>query len=118
MSRRRKRRSSVDEILFTLDDTVDRLIVSTSTEKSAADVSLRAPSGITWTEGKNTMINAAVYIVDVPADGDWKLEIPASAGEYDYSVKVSSKENINFKHDFKKSVNRKKLDLKYPLAGK
>ncbi|XP_028413142.1 von Willebrand factor A domain-containing protein 7-like [Dendronephthya gigantea] len=117
VARTRRRRSTVDEILIALDDTVDRLVVSTTTENSATDVSLRAPSGIAWDEGKNIMTNAAVYIVDLPADGDWKLEVPVSAGEYRYSVKVSSKENINFKHDFKKSVNRRKVDLKYPLAG-
>lgn len=87
-------------------------------KKKANGVSLRAPSGLEWTEGLNRLDNAAIYIVDLPADGEWKLQVPVDAGDYKYSVKVSSAENINFNHHYTKKVNGKTLEFKSPLAGK
>ncbi len=118
MSKKRKRRSTTDEILIPLDDTVGQLVISTTTENSADGISLEAPSGITWTEGLNRLSNVAIYIVDMPADGNWKLQVPVDAGEYQYSVKVSSSENINFNHRYMKKANRKVMEIKSPIAGK
>lgn len=118
VSKKRKRRSTIDEISIPLDNTITQLVISTTTEKKANGVSLRAPSGLEWTEGLNRLDNAAIYIVDLPADGEWKLQVPVDAGDYKYSVKVSSAENINFNHHYTKKVNGKTLELKSPLAGK
>ncbi len=118
MSKKRKRRSTMDEILIPLDDTITQLIISTTTENSADGISLQAPSGITWTEGLIRLSNVAIYIVDMPVDGNWKLQVPVDAGEYHYSVKVSSTENINFNHRYMKKANRKVLEIKSPIAGK
>lgn len=107
----------MDEILIPLDNTVAQVVTSVTTETSAHGISLHAPSGLTWTEGVNRFSNGAIYIVNVPADGNWKLRIPATAGEYEYSVQVSSRENINFHHYYTKKFNKKILEFKHPIAG-
>ena len=114
----RKRRSTMDEILIPLDDTIGELVISTTFENNVNGISLQAPSGLAWTEGVNRLSNAAIYIVDSPTDGNWTLQIPVDAGNYRYSVKASSAENINFNHRYMKHVNRKIVEIKSPLAGK
>jgi hypothetical protein len=107
----------MDEILIPLDETIAELVISTTVENSANSISLQAPSGLLWTEGMNRLSNVAIYIIDSPADGNWTLQIPVDAGNYQYSVKASSSENINFKHRYMKYVNRKTMELKSPLIG-
>ena len=107
----------MDEILIPLDNTVAQAVISVTTENSANGINLYAPSGLTWTEGMNRLSNVVMNIVDVPADGNWKLRIPATAGEYQYSVEVSSDENINFHHYYTKKFNKKILEFKHPIAG-
>ena len=118
-AKKRKRRSAIDQILIPLDNTVTEMAVSITAEKTADSISLKAPSGMVWNEGLNRLSNVAIYIVDSPVDGDWKLQIPIDAGNYQYSVKVGSPENINFNHGYKKKLRRTKiLDIKSPIAGK
>ena len=118
VSKKRKRRSTVDEILIPLDDTISQLVISATTENNANGISLHAPSGVAWTEGMNRLSNVAIYIVDSPTDGNWKIRVLVGAGKYQYSVKVSSTENINFEHCYRKKVNRKIFELIHPIAGK
>ena len=118
VSNKRKRRSTVDEILIPIDDTISQLVISATTENNANGISLHAPSGVAWTEGMNRFPNVAIYIVDSPTVGNWKLRVPVGAGEYQYSVKVSSTENINFNHGYMKEMNKKILELESPIAGK
>ncbi|CAB4001440.1 Hypothetical predicted protein [Paramuricea clavata] len=117
ISKKRKKRSTVDEILIPLDDTISQLVISATTEKNANGISLHTPSGVAWTEGMNRFPNVAIYIVDSPMVGNWKFRVPVDAGKYQYTVKVSSTENINFNHGYMKNVNKKILELKSPIAG-
>ena len=118
-ARKRKRRSATDEISIPLDNTITEMVVSVTAEDTADSISLQAPSGMVWSEGLNRLSNVAIYIVDSPVDGDWKLQIPINAGNYQYLVKVASPENINFDHGFKKKFGKTKtVDIKSPIAGK
>lgn len=92
-------------------------MISVITENSTNDISLHAPSGLKRTEVMTRLSNGAIYIVDAPVDGNWKLRIPNTAGEYQYSVKISSNENIDFKHYYTKKFNKKILEFRDPLAG-
>ena len=116
---KRKRRSAIDEILIPLDNTITEMVVSVTAEDTADGISLKAPSGVVWSEGLNRLSNVAIYIVDSPVDGDWKLQIPIDAGNYQYSVKVGSPENINFDYGYKKKLRKAKIiDVKSPIVGK
>ena len=114
---RRKRRST-SNIAIPVDDTVTKLVITVTTERSPHSVQLYTPTGRVQTTGKTVLSWVIVISVDDPPKGSWKLVIPSSVGKYEYMAKVSSPENIDFKHYFSKVERRKAVSLQNPLTGK
>ena len=102
-----------------VDDTMEKIIVSVSSENSGADINLKDPRGRLVTDGKSGLSKVTIFDVKSPTPGIWQLVVSRKAGKYTYLLKGSSKANVVF--DFIFVIPREKgmpFPIPYPMKGK
>lgn len=117
----RRRRATVTEYAISVDDTIEKILITVTTQNSGAGIILVDPKGMTVTVGKISLARGVVYDIASPTPGVYKLMVPVSAGEHKYRVNVVSGTNIDFGHYYayipKRGRNRVPVPLQQPLQG-
>lgn len=117
-----KRSVSGSSHVISVDDSVEKMIISISTAKKNPVVTLRDPRGRVQYAGKISLSTAVIYELHSPIPGRWTLSVGASAGRYQYLVRGNSKRNIDFDYYFimTPSGRGKKvpIPISQPLSGK
>ena len=116
---RKKRSASPSVHILLVDDTMEKIIVSVSSENSGAEINLKDPLGSFVTSGKTVLSKVTIFDVKNPTPGIWQLEVSPKAGKYTYLFKGSSKTNVVF--DFIFFTPRRTgtpFPIPYPLKGK
>ena len=102
-----------------VDDTMEKIIVSVSSENSGADINLKIPLGSFVTSGKSVLSKVTIFDVKNPTPGIWQLVVSPKAGNYTYLLKGSSETNVVldviFVHPRR---TRTPFPIPYPLKGK
>ena len=102
-----------------VDDTMEKIIVSVSSENSGADINLKDPLGSFVTSGKSVLSKVTIFDVKNPTPGIWQLVVSPKAGNYTYLLKGSSETNVVldviFVHPRR---TRTPFLIPYPLKGK
>ncbi len=114
--KKRSASSSVYKLLF--DDSMEKVIVSVTTQNSGPKIDLRDPLGIPVGSGKTPLPKGAIFEIDHPRPGTWKLIVSSGAGKHSYLIKGSSKTNVDF--DFVFFIPRSSmspLPISHPLIG-
>ena len=92
----KKRSASPSVHILLVDDTMEKIIVSVSSENSGADINLKDPLGSFVTSGKSVLSKVTIFDVKNPTPGIWQLVVSPKAGKYTYLFKGSSKTNVVF----------------------
>ena len=90
----------LDLLMLLVDDTMEKIIVSVSSENTGASVDLKDPLDVSITSGKITVSKVTIFEMDHPTPGIWRLIVSAAAGKHTYIVKGSSKTNLDFNFIF------------------
>lgn len=115
---KRRRRATLSGYKLQVDDTMDKIIVSVSSETRKPDIKLTDPSGAPVTSGKITVGKLTIFEVDHPKPGTWSLIVPSAAGKHTYMFKASSKTNMDFDFIFViPRLNGSPIPISYPLTG-
>ena len=108
--------SSVYRLL--VDDTMEKIIVTVSSENSNATINLKDPRGSFVTSRKSVVFKVTIFELENPSPGIWQLVVPSEAGKHTYLLKGSSRTNVVF--DFIFVIPRqmgRPLPIPYPLKG-
>ena len=114
----RKKRSGGSEYKLPFDDVMEKVIVSVTTQNTGATIDLKDPRGVSVSSGKTTLAKGAIFEINHPRPGRWKLIVSSGAGKHSYVIKASSKTNVDF--DFVFVIPRKRmspLPISHPLIG-
>lgn len=114
--RKKRSASSVYRLLF--DDVMEKVIVSVTTQNTGATIDLEDPRGVPVSSGKTTLAKGAIFEIDHPRPGRWRLTVSSGAGTHSYVIKASSKTNVDF--DFVFVIPRRRmspLPISHPLIG-
>lgn len=114
----RKKRSATIEYSLIVDDTMERIIVTVATQNRGSTINLKDPRGLLVLSGKTLLSKGALFEVDHPTPGIWKLSVSSGAGKHSYLIKGSSHTNVDF--DFIFIIPRKgmsPLPIPHPLIG-
>jgi hypothetical protein len=120
-SGRRKRSITHTEYSISIDDSIEKISVSVTTQNSVTGINLIDPTGKVVKEGRVDLTKGVVYDIESPITGVYKLIVPASAGEHKYRVSGVSGSNIDFGHYYvaiAKRGTRIPVPLDQPLQGK
>ena len=131
-SARKKRSSSKtsNNYSISVDDSIDTLVISVTTDQPTAggnmwSVSLTSPTGTIAGVSTNThnLDQGTVYQISKPNVGIWNLGIKTDSNvNYDFSVKGSSADNIDFEYYFVRTTVRRgvatTIPIPSPLLGK
>ena len=116
----RRRRAAETQYPISVDDSVESLTISVTTQNSGASISLVDPSGNTVTLGRVLLLKGVVYNIAKPVTGVYRLIVPASVGKHKYQVNAVSGLNIDFGHYYvfvAKRGRRIPVPLEQPLQG-
>ena len=113
---RKKRSFSIHKI--PLDDSMNKVIVSVTTQNRRPSIVLRDPVGVS--KGRTTYLTrGAIFVVDHPKPGVWKLSVSPGAGKHSYVAKASGTGNLDFDFIFVHPRGRMPpLPIPHPLIGK
>ena len=103
-----------------VDDSIEKLIISVTTERMGPSITLKDPRGILVTSGKIFLPNGAIYEIIHPRPATWKLTV-SRAGKHSYLVKGTGKTNVDFEYFFvmiPTRGSRKPIPISHPLLGK
>ena len=115
----KKRSLSPSVHILLVDDTMEKIIVSVSSENNGADINLKNPLGSFVTSGKSVLPKVTIFDVKKPTPGIWQLVVSPKAGNYTYLLKGSSKTNVVFEFIFvTPRRTRTPFPIPYPLKGK
>ena len=115
----KKRSASPSVHILLVDDTMEKIIVSVSSENGGADINLKDPLGSFVTSGKSVLSKVTIFDVKNPTPGIWQLVVSPKAGKYTYLFKGSSKTNVVFDFIFvTPRRTRTPFPIPYPLKGK
>lgn len=115
---KKKRSATYSNYKLLVDDTMARIIVSVSSEKSGANIDLKDPRSVPVTSGKTVVSKVTIFQVHRPRPGMWKLVVPPGAGKHTYMFKGSSQTNLDF--DFIFVIPRHQgspIPISHPLTG-
>ena len=83
-------------------------------------IDLRDPRGASVTSGKIFLSKGAIYEINHPRPGAWKLFV-SGAGKHTYLIKGPSKTNVDFEYFFvmipTRGRSRKPIPISHPLLG-
>ena len=120
-SGKKKRSVSRSSYSIPIDDSTEKIIVSVTTERRGPRITLRDPRGSIIRSGKISLSRGAIYELNNPRPGTWRLTV-SSAGKHSYQVKGSSKTNVDFEHFFvmipSRGRSKKPIPISHPLLGK
>ena len=118
--KKRSPRGSSYSYSVVVDDSTEKLIISVSTERMGPSINLRDPRGASVTSGKISLSTGAIYEINHPRPGTWKL-IVSGAGKHNYLIKGSSKTNVDFEYFFvmipTSGRSGKPIPISHPLLG-
>ena len=118
--KKRSPRGSSYSYSIIVDDSTEKIIISVSTERMGSSINLRDPRGASVTSGKISLSKGAIYEINHPRPGTWKL-IVSGAGKHNYLIKGSSKTNVDFEYFFvmipTSGRSRKPIPVSHPLLG-
>ena len=100
LSGKKKRNVRLFQYNLLVDDTMEKIIVSVSSENTGASVDLKDPLEASITSGKITVSKVTIFEMDRPTPGIWRLIVSAAAGKHTYMFKGSSKTNLDFSFIF------------------
>lgn len=122
----RKKRSlskTSNSYSISVDDSIDTLVISVTADQSTAggntwSASLTSPTGtITGTSSSN-LDQGTVYQISKPNVGIWNLGITANSSvKYDFMVKASSTDNIDFEYYFVRTTVKRGVSTTIPIAA-
>lgn len=116
--KRRKRAVGNKQLSILVDDSIETL-TATVLDSSNRGVRLYNPAGRLQNGGKIDTGAGALYVVEKPAVGEWKLVTPSNSF---VTAKCVSLENIDFEYNFLVSVKigfrQKVISSREPLLGK
>lgn len=116
----KKKRSTTKEYAIHVDDSIEKIIVTVTTENMGPKITLKDPLGRVVLSGKVFFPRGALYEINNPRPGSWKLSI-SGTGKHTYLVKGSSKTNVDFDFFFvmipRYGRNRKPIPISHPLIG-
>ena len=119
-SGKKKRSVGVSSYTIPVDDSTEKLIVSVTTERMGPSITLKDPRGSFVTSGKIYLSRGAIYEIDHPQPGTWKLTV-SRAGKHSYQVKGSSKTNVDFEYFFvmipTRGRSKTPIPISHPLLG-
>ena len=101
-----------------LDDSMNKVIVSVTTQNRGPMIFLKDPVGVRVNKGRTDLTRGVIFVVDHPKPGVWKLFVSPGAGKHSYVVKGSGTANLDF--DFIFVYPRGKmppLPVPHPLVG-
>ena len=115
-----KKKRSVSPSVYRLlvDNTMEKIIVTVSSENSGATINLKDPLGNFVTSEKSVVFKVTIFELENPSPGIWQLVVPSEAGKHTYLLKGSSRTNVVF--DFIFVIPRqmgRPLPIPYPLKG-
>ena len=116
----KRKRSASQEYSILVDDSIERISISVTTEFSVTDIRLVDPTKTSVTAGRVKLTKGVVYNLETPKQGVYKLIIPARAGKHEYKVDAVSGINIDFGHYYvaiSKRGTRIPVPLDQPLEG-
>lgn len=119
----KKKKRSLSRYTYTIpiDDSTEKIIISVTTERMNPTITLKDPRGNSVTSGKIYLSRGAIYEINHPRPGTWKLTV-SRAGKHSYQVKGSSKTNIDFEHFFvmipSRGRTKRPIPISHPLLGK
>ena len=120
-SGKKKRSVRASSHAIPVDDSTEKLIISVTTERMGPSITLKDPRGHVIRSGKIYLSKGAVYEINNPQPGKWKLTV-LRAGKYSYQVKGSSKTNVDFEYFFimipTRGRSKKPIPISHPLLGK
>lgn len=120
-SGKKKRSVRASSHTIPVDDSTEKLIISVTTERMGPSITLKDPRGHVIRSGKIYLSKGAVYEINNPQPGKWKLTV-LRAGKYSYQVKGSSKTNVDFEYFFimipTRGRSKKPIPISHPLLGK
>lgn len=115
---KRRKRTTVPGYKLQVDDTMDRTIVSVSSERGGSRIELKDPLGASVTSGKIIVGKVTIFEVDHPRPGIWSLIVPSAAGKHTHMFKASSKTNMDFDFIFViPRLHGSPIPISYPLTG-
>ena len=124
-AKRKKRSTSSTSKFYSIpvDDSIDTLVVSMTADQPSAggsmwSVSLTPPSGTIVGVTTNTLDQGTVYQISKPNVGIWNLGINADSNvNYDFFVKGSSADNIDFEFYFVRTTARRGVSRTIPITA-
>lgn len=119
-SGKKKRSVRASSHTIPVDDSTEKLIISVTSERMGPSITLKDPRGHVIKSGKIYLSKGAVYEINNPQPGKWKLTV-LRAGKYSYQVKGSSKTNVDFEYFFimipTRGRSKKPIPISHPLLG-
>lgn len=114
----KKKRSASSVYKLPFDDSMEKVIVSVTTQNSGPMIDLKDPRGVSFSSGKTSFTKGAMFEINHPRPGIWKLIVSSGAGKHSYQIKGSSKTNLDFDYSF--VIPRAKmspLSISHPIIG-
>lgn len=116
----KRKRSTTREYTIPVDDSIEKIIVTVTTENTGHNITLKDPLRHVVSSGKIIFSRGALYEINHPRPGSWRLSI-SGTGKHTYLVKGSSRTNIDFDFFFvmipNYGRNRKPIPVSHPLLG-
>ena len=94
----RRKRSLATEYPISMDDSIEKVLITVTTQNSGAGITLLDPKGKSITIGRMPLVKGVLYEIANPVAGVYKLTVPVSAGQHKYKVTAVSGTNIDFGH--------------------
>ena len=125
-SARKKRSTSQTQnsnFPITIDDSIDTVVISVTADQPSAagnawSVSLTSPTGTIAGVTTNNLDQGTVYQISRPNVGVWNLGVTAVSNvNYDFFVKGSSANNIDFEYYFVRTTVRRGVSTTIPIAS-
>ena len=121
--RKRSLSKTSDSYSISVDDSIDTLVVSVTADHSTAggntwSASLISPTGTITGASSNSLDQGTVYQISKPNVGIWSLGITADSNvNYDFMVKASSTNNIDFEYYFVRTTVKRGVSTTVPIAA-
>jgi len=125
-SARKKRSTSQalkSDFSIPIDDSIDTLVISVTADQPKAggnawSVSLTSPTGTIAGVTTNNLDQGTVYQISKPNVGVWNLGVTAVSNvNYDFFVKGSSANNIDFEYYFVRTTVKRGVATTIPIAS-
>ena len=95
-----------------------KVIVSVTTQNRGPTIVLKDPVGVRVNKGRTDLTRGAIFVIDHPKPGVWKLFVSPGADKHSFVVKVSGTANMDFDVIFVYPRGKMPpLPVPHPLVG-